>query len=185
MPIPQRFELSPLTEDLVQKMCQLCNEIEDALERGYDATELLKEWHHYATRTCEPHEFTAYWKSTDQEEFVREAIYPRPQFVEDLTYPEARDVLEAVRSAETGGAEGHYYLHWLEAQFPGSNISDLIYWPDEWFGNPALFREPNGAFKPEAELSSDQILGYAIERSKRLLPETASGIVLPYPLPES
>ena len=40
-------------------------------------------------------------------------------------------------------------------------MSDLIYWPDEWFGNTSLFRDANGAFKPESSLSSDQILGYA------------------------
>jgi hypothetical protein len=86
-------------------MCQLCTAIEVALERGDDATELLQQWHQHATRSCEPHEFASYCKSTDQDEFVREAIYPRPAWVDDLTYEEARAVLEAVSRVELGEAE--------------------------------------------------------------------------------
>jgi hypothetical protein len=60
----------------------------------------------------------------------------------------------------------------------------LIYWPDEWFGDPSWFRDSGGAFKPEAELSLDQILGYAMKRSKRELPGTPLGIPLPFPMPK-
>ena len=184
MPIPARFQLTPPAEELIQTMCQLCNAIEDGVERHDDVGELLEEWHRHATRDCEPHEFTSYWKSQDQEEFVREVLYPRPVFVADLNYAEARAVLESVVRVELKEAETVYFLKWLEAQFPNCNISDLIYWPDEWFGDHSLFREPNGAFKPEAELSLDQILGYAMKRSARELPGTPTDIVLPFPLPK-
>lgn len=166
-------------------MGRLCDAIEEALERGDDATELLEQWHRHATRTCEPHEFTSYWKSQDQEEFVREALYPRPAWVEDLTFDEASAVLEAVARVQLGEAETVYFLKWLEAQFPNANVSDLIYWPDAWFGDASLFRDAGGAFKPEAELSLDQILGYAMKRSKRELSGTPADIVLPFPMPES
>jgi hypothetical protein len=183
MPIPPRFELTPPSEELVQEMCRLCSAIERDLERHGDAKDLLEEWHRHATRPCDPHEFTSYWKSTDQEEFVREAVYPRPVFVADLTFGEARAVLEAVARVELEEAETVYFLKWLEAQFPKANISDLIYWPDEWFGDASLFRDSGGAFKPEAELSLDQILGYAMKRSSRELPGSPADIILPYPVP--
>lgn len=165
-------------------MCRLCDAIEDALNRREQATDLLDEWHRQATRVCEPHEFTSYWKSTDKEEFVREALYPRPVFVGNLTYEEARAVLEAVSRVELEEAETVYFLNWLEVQFPNSGISDLIHWPDEWFGNASLFRDSGGAFKPEAELSLDQILGYAMKKSSRELPGAPADIVLPFPLPK-
>lgn len=183
MPIPQRFQLRPPSEELVQTMCRLCDAIEDGLEQRDNVDELLEEWHRHATRVCEPHEFTSYWKSTNQEEFVKEAVYPRPTYVEDLTYEEARAILEAVHRAELTEAETGYFLHWLEAQFPKSNISDLIYWPDEWFGDASLFRDSGGAFKPEAELSLDQILGYAMKKSSRNLPGSPTGTLLPFPIP--
>ena len=131
MPIPDRLRLPPISSGLVGKMGELCHQIEDALESGYNAEDLLAEWHRHGGRECEPDEFTSYWKSTDKEQFVRDALNPLPEFVDDLTYAEASAVLESLTNAELEENETHYYLHWLETQFPNSNMSDLIYWPDE------------------------------------------------------
>jgi hypothetical protein len=62
-------------------------------------------------------------------------------------------------------------------------MSDLIYWPDSWFGNASLFRDANGAFKPESALSNDQILAYAMAKSGRVLPDAPKDVVLPFPMP--
>lgn len=183
MPIPPRFQPTPPSDALLREMCALCTDIEHAVEQHDDATKLLEQWHAHATRPCDPGEFTSYWKSTDLETFVREALFPRPALVEDLQYNEAKAVLEAVSKVELNEAESLWFLQWLEAQFPGSGISDLIYWPDEWFKNASLFREPGGAFKPESELSLDQILAYAMRRSSRFLQGTPTDIELPFPMP--
>jgi hypothetical protein len=182
MPIPQRLAVPPVSKKLRAEMLSLCTAIERALDAGDEAQELLARWHAHARRRFEPREFQTYWKAIDIETFVDDALSPTPALDGQATYAEALAVLQAVEEAELSEAETSYFIEWLEAQFPGSNISDLIYWPDEWFGNAALFREENGAFKPEAELSSDQVLSYAIARSGRTLPGAPQDIPLPFPL---
>jgi len=164
-------------------MCGLCTEIENAIERGDDAEELLKKWHKHARRTCKPSEFTNYWRTVDQVEFVREALNPQPRFTHDLTYAEAYAVLEYVVDATLREHELDFYLGWLEAQFPNANMCDLIYWPDEWFGDASLFRNADGSFKRESELSFDQILAYAMAKSSRKLIDAPSEVLLPFPMP--
>lgn len=184
MPIPQRLRITKATPKVVAQMCELCDQIERELEAGEDPQSLLAQWHCHASRPCEPHEFANYWRSMDQLQFVREALNPPPTYLEDLKYPEALAVLESITSAELEGSERSYYLIWLEDQFPESNMSDLIYWPDEWFGDPALFRDEGGRFRPEAELSSDQILAYAMAKSGRILADRPISVSLPFPLPK-
>lgn len=183
MPIPERLKPSQPSDELVARMCELCTQIERELESGGDAEELLVEWHRHAGRQCESHEFTSYWKSTEQEEFVREALSASPALRNDVSYAEVSAVLESLSKAEVADSESHYYLSWLQAQFPNSNISDLIYWPDEWFGGASLFRDEGGAFKPEADLSTDQILAYAMEKSGRFLADRPTDVTLPFPMP--
>ena len=124
-------------------------------------------------------------QSIDKETFVRDALNPIPQLVPDLEYAEALAVLGSVTSAELSEADANYYLRWLEAQFPGSNMNDLIYWPDQWFGDASLFRQSNGTFKPDAELSADQMLAYAMARSSRQLADAPSDIAMPFPMPST
>jgi hypothetical protein len=88
-----------------------------------------------------------------------------------------------VSAAAVSEAEIGYYLGWLEAQFPGANMNGLIYWPDAWFPDASLFRDENGAFKPESELSNDQVLAYAMAKSGRKLPGAPTEVVLPFPMP--
>jgi hypothetical protein len=184
MPIPSRFRLTPASKALVREMCRLCTEIEHALETGDDPSELLDAWHQHSARKYEPVEFTTYWKAIDQEEFVREALNPAPRFVDDLQYAEAAAVVDTFVSGELPDSVHGYIHEWLDVQFPHANMSDLIHWPDEWFDDPTPIRDPkSGAFRPEAELSTDQILGYAMAKSGRRLPGSPTDVVLPFPLP--
>ncbi|MCE9556115.1 MAG: hypothetical protein K8T91_22430 [Planctomycetes bacterium] len=180
MPIPERFRLQPASDDIVARMCDLCDEIEDADDMNRD--HLLAQWHEHSQRHCDVIEFKTYWKAVDKESFVREALNPEPCLVDDVTYQEVVAIYEFVASAEGKEYETSYYLAWLEAQFPNSNMSDLIYWPDEWFEDASLFRDANGAFKAESELSTDQTLAYAMAKSQRKLAD-APDVALPFPLP--
>jgi hypothetical protein len=183
MAIPERLKLRPVCKQLVDEMLALCDAIERELEAGDTAEVLLQRWHAHARRRCDPYEFRTYWKAVDKETFVLEALNPEPSFDKDLVYSEALAVLDAVSNAALPESESAYYLDWLEAQFPGSNMSDLINWPDEWFGDASLFRDANGAFKPESSLSNDQILAYAMAKSGRNLPGAPKGVSLPFPMP--
>jgi hypothetical protein len=170
MPIPERLRLQPVSKKLFDEMLALCDAIERELEGGDTAEALLQRWHSHARRRCDPYEFRTYWKAVSKETFVRDALNAEPSFDNDVLYTEVLAVLEAVATAAVPESEISYYLGWLEAQFPDSNMNDLIYWPDEWFGDASLFRDGTGAFKPESELSNDQILAYAIAKSGRTLP---------------
>lgn len=105
--------------------------------------------------------------------------------IKDLTYHEAAAVLESVSNVELSESATSYFLEWLETQFPEANMSDLIYWPDEWFDDASQIRNSDGSFKPEADLSTDQILAYAMAKSNRLLPEAPRNVTLPFPMPKS
>ena len=170
MAIPERLKLQPPSQQLLDEMSALCDEIERELESGETAEPLLQRWHSHARRRCDPSEFQTYWEAVSKETFIHDALNPEPSFDKDVVYYKALAVLDAVASAAVPESEINYYLGWLEAQFPGSNMSDLIYWPDEWFGDASLFRDANGAFRPEATLSNDQILCYAMAKSSRKLP---------------
>lgn len=183
MPIPERLQLKPVHKKLIGEMCALCDAIERELEAGKTADALLQRWHFHARRHHDPHEFRTYWKAMSQEDFVRDALNPTPSFDEDLVYSETLAVLEAVATAAVRESEIGYYLDWLEAQFLGSNMNDRIYWPDEWFGDASLFRARNGAFRPESQLTSDQILAYAMAKSGRKLFSAPRDVPLPFPMP--
>ncbi len=120
-----------------------------------------------------------------KETFVLDALTPEPSFDNIVVYSEARDVLDAVMKAAMPESEICYYLGWLESQFPGSHMSDLIHWPDVWFGDASLFRDSAGAFKPGCELSNDQILAYAMAKSGRQLSGAPNDVTLPFPMPRA
>lgn len=183
MAIPARLKLKPVSKKLLSEMSALCDEIERKLEAGDSAEALLQRWHSHARRRCEPREFQMYWRAVSKDTFVRDALNPEPSFDKDATYSEVLAVLKAVATAAVSESEISYYLGWLEAQFPDSNMSDLIYWPDEWFDDSSLIRDASGAFKPESELSNDQILAYAMAKSGRQLPGAPKEVSLPFPLP--
>ncbi len=151
------------------------------LERGGNAATLLERWHSRARRKCEPPEFRNYWRAVSQKTLVREALNPKPVFDPQVTFAEALAVLAAFNSVSESAQA--YYLDWLNAQFPGSNMSDLLFWPDEWFGDKSHFRDISGAFKPDANLNKEQIIGYAMAKSGRKLAD-APEISLPFPLPK-
>jgi hypothetical protein len=150
--IPERLKLKPVSKQLLAEMSALCDEIERELEAGETADALLQRWHAHARRRCDPDEFRTYWKAVSKKTFVRDALNPEPTFDNDVEYSEALGVLEAVATAALPESAVGYYLGWLEAQFPGANMNDLVYWPDEWFDDSSLVREANGAFKPESDL---------------------------------
>lgn len=183
MPIPDRLKLQPVHEKLLDEMSALCDAIERELESGETAEALLQRWHSHARRRCDPYEFQTYWKALSKDTFVHNALNPEPSFDKDATYSDALAVLDAVSTAAVPEAEIGYYLGWLEAQFPGANMNNLIYWPDEWFGDASLFRDANGAFKPESELSNAQVLAYAMAKSGRRLPGAPKDVSLPFPVP--
>jgi hypothetical protein len=173
MPIPDRFRLPPISDAELREYMDLSAEIEDGLEFGDDVADLLARWNRRMGREYEPAEFR-YHGATDRSTFVTGALTGTPARVADLTYLELRAVLDEVLSARLSEAEGTYFVFWLEANLPGANVSDLIYWPNEWFKDQSMLH---------VALTPDQLLGYAMTASGRVLPD-APRVELPYPMPK-
>ena len=183
MPFPERLRPVPATADDVASMTALCNELEELVIAGAhedqaddelraDLSRQLERWHGRATRTYRPIEFKTYYGAVDTETFVREALATKPTRVEDLAFQEAVDIFESLANAEGEEWETSYWLGLLEANFPNSNASDLIYWPDQWFGEPDI-----------EELTSEQRVEAVMQRARRRLPDAPAAIALPYPVP--
>jgi hypothetical protein len=173
MPIPDRLRPPPISDDDLRSYTELCQAIEDGLEMKDDVSELLTRWNRRAGREYLPSDFN-YHGAQDTEVFISKALFGAPPLVADLTYDELRSVLAAVCSADLPEAEDDWFIEWLERNLPGSNISDLIYWPNEWFGDERLLH---------AELSDDRLLRYAMLKSGRVLPDAPADVELPYPMP--
>lgn len=183
MVVPARFRVTKPTKKLVLEMIDLCNSIERASGGSLEQYELIAKWNQRTNRRYERHEFENYWRSIDQKVFVKEALCPSAKYVADLTYPEARAILEAIRNATLPEQLISYYLDFLDRQFPNCRVSDLIYWPDCWFDDPSMFRGVDGAFQSESNFTSAQILNYLMKKSLRQLPEAAVDVLLPFPVP--
>jgi hypothetical protein len=173
MPIPARLRpLTPSREEFGEYM-ELSRQIEHGLEFREDVSELLARWNARAGRTYPPSDFN-YHGAIDRETFVGEMLLGQPRLVPDLTYDELREVLRSVRAVELSEAVQSHFLNWLEVNLPGANISDLIYWPNEWFNDEAMLH---------VELSDDRMLAYAMAKSGRHFPDALAGVTMPYPIP--
>lgn len=149
MPIPERLRPPTPSVEEFREYRELCVQIEDARES--EVGPLLARWNARAARPYTQVEFKTYYGAVDIETFVAEMLLGSPAWVPDLTYAELREVLLAVSNAELSEAVSSHFLHWLEVNLPGANVSDLIYWPNEWFKDEAMLH---------AELTPDQILAY-------------------------
>jgi hypothetical protein len=170
MPIPDRLRPPPPTAEEMAHYTELCRRIENRRHTDDD----LAEWNRRAGVEYTEAEFRTYYGAMEIDEFVTEMLLGEPTLVPDLTYSELRDVLDSVRSVTLSQPEDSYFLGWLEANLPDSDISDLIYWPNHWFENESMLH---------VELTPDQILAYAMKRSGRTVRGAPENVPLPYPIP--
>jgi hypothetical protein len=56
--------------------------------------------------------------------------FNEPQKVKDLAYTELIEILTAILEITFTENETSYYLRLLEVNFPGSDPTNLIYWPN-------------------------------------------------------
>lgn len=175
MPIPARLRPPTPTPEEFREFMELSRQIEYAIEDRADFSDLLARWTARAGGAYQPSDFH-YHGAIDRDTFVGEMLLGEPALVPDLSYDELREVLRSVAEGELSEAVSSYFVWWLEANLPGANVSDLLYWPNEWFGDEAMLH---------AELSHDQILAYALAKSGRSVPGAPEGVPMPYPIPPS
>ncbi len=171
--IPHRFTVKRPTAHEVRTFCELCDELEAAVLSKKDPGPLLARWNQRANRVFAPHEFMQYSGAMGTPDFVLLALTPKPKHVADLTWAEAVAVFEAVATGALEEWELGFFKDWLELQFPDANVSDLIFWPDSWFGVDAALQFP---------FTAPQLATAAMLRSGRQLPG-AHAVELPFPVP--
>jgi hypothetical protein len=94
------------------------------------------------------------------------------KYLDDFTWTELNDVINFIRKAEGSASDHSYALQLLEINFK-ANPLDLIYHPDCWFNDEALFH---------ARLTTEEIGGYLMKKSGRWLND-APDIQLVYAIP--
>ncbi|MBD2801018.1 hypothetical protein ID854_11275 [Xenorhabdus sp. M] len=176
MPIPHRLApYKPSKEEFV-RMEMLLGQIEDKIfdhknKNVPEIQELINEWNKNASREFEFHEFRDLHYYTDSESFIHSAFY-QIKYIDDLSFQEAIALINIFFETHLHEPDVYYAKDLLERNFPNIDISDLIFWPNDWFQDNEL----------EAELTTEEILGYAMARSGRYLPD-APDIELKYPIP--
>nr|BFD43017.1 hypothetical protein FFPRI1PSEUD_45160 [Pseudomonas sp. FFPRI_1] len=166
-PTPKKRALmKALLSEILEKVCD--NQEQESPE--IDA--LIQQWNSHCVNPFEFHEFRDMYSYTDAQNFIRTAFH-QEKYVADLSFDEACALLQFIRKCEGKESDIHYALSLLETNFPQANASDLIFWPNHWFGDEALV---------QVELSTEQIIGYLMQQSSRPLPD-APPISLPHALP--
>lgn len=170
MTVPDRWRAPRLDRKELARFSALCDRIE---ERRPGWEQDLATWNARAHTPYDVTDFVNYHASTDQETFVRKALQPYPRRFDDVTFAELVDVVRAVSEVAVSAAETDHLLTALDLNLPGAGISDLIFWPDRWFGDRG----------GDYELTPKQIVRYALLRSRREVPGCPDRPPLPYPPP--
>lgn len=177
MPLPDRLKpvhptatLRSLMKDLVRKIVEKIDECKE--EEDPEIIELITQWNSHSTRAFEFHEFRDFYSYTDEKSFIKTAFH-KPAYVPDLSLTEVLALIDYVCGAEGDDADQNYALNLLEENFPNANVSDLIYWPNEWFQDETMLH---------VELSSEEIAAYLMKRSGRSWAD-APDVQLAYPIP--
>jgi hypothetical protein len=172
--LPARLRLPKFSRDEIEHFHELCDEIADRSTSDERLKVLLDEWNASACRVYAREEFPRISDAIQKKDFVRQALVLKPRWIEDLRYKEACDGVRAVISALPTAAQLTHIIAMLDCNLPNSNVSDLIYWPNEWFDDEKML---------QVELSAEQVVGYAMARSGRRLEGAPSEIALPFPMP--
>lgn len=178
MAVPERWRPTWPSAAEIERFSELCDQIERR-EKGWEDD--LAIWNRRASREYREVEFRTYYGSTDKETFVTEALLPSPTLDPSVTFGELVEVVRAVaeladENGELDEAEQGHLLDALDVNLPGASISDLIYWPNHWFGD--------GSANPNAlELTHAQVVRYALLRSGRVVPGCPTEPVLPFSMP--
>lgn len=87
----------------------------------------------------------------------------------DLTYQEVVNHINWIRDPFTEEDAQIYYIGLIDSIFPGSNVDDLIFWPNQWFKDEGML---------QVELSDEEVAQYLMAWTRKRL-VGAESIVLP------
>jgi hypothetical protein len=159
MTMKLRSELMPpaLSKERVTRLAKLAARIDGAAPGQWE--EALAEFNREACTTFEFRDFQGIYGGQDHDTWVRSVLAESHQkVVPDITKTELVELARRVMEVDGKENEIDYWLELLAANIPDPRISDLIFWPGEYFADGDNSRE----FTPE------QVIDTAVRRAGRL-----------------
>ncbi|HVE57512.1 MAG TPA: hypothetical protein VNB22_11835 [Pyrinomonadaceae bacterium] len=131
-----REELCPpkLEEEKVRTLKDLAERLDGCDSRLEDCTALRTAFNSLAKTNLQTVDFH-FSGAIDSDTFVRRVLTPRPRKVEDVSYEELLELMTRICNAVGSDYELDYWLQFLEVQLDNHKLSDLIYYPNEYFGD--------------------------------------------------
>lgn len=176
MPLPERMKPAKVSSKKINELAKNADMILSKIDKGSDQEDpvlvaMMAEWNKQVLSPYAFSDFRDFSSWTSAREFTRMA-FNLDKFYPDFTWEELIQTINFICACEGKESEQIFALSLLECNFDG-NPSDLIYWPDSWFQNPEMLH---------VDLSAEEIAGYLMARSERLLID-APDIALRYPIP--
>jgi hypothetical protein len=140
-----------LDEAKVARLADLAAAIDGARPGQWE--DLLDEFNREAGTSLHFADFQGIYGGMDHEVWVRNILSePALKPIPDITRAELLELLRRVMTAAGKEHEINFWLGLLQANVPDKRISDLIFWPGEYFGDGDHSRE----------LTPEQILDIAV-----------------------
>lgn len=157
MPLPERMKPARVTRKQMKELVSQLNGILDHIDNGMDENneelkQMMADWNAQVVIPCGFSDFRDFSSWTSALDFTRMALN-QEKYLDDFTWTELNDVINFIRKAEGSASDHSYALQLLEINFR-ANPLDLIYHPDCWFNDEALFH---------ARLTTEEIGGYLMK----------------------
>lgn len=133
---------------------KLAREIYSLHEAGASYTAELRQLGLLVGRIISLQQVTGAFGSIDPETFAQKCLVDWHALPTDATEAEMLEMLELVCEAEGSEFQIEYWVECLRVNTGNDRLSDLIFWPDEYFGKPTT-----------KELSAEEILAVALGRA--------------------
>lgn len=153
-----RPELLPpaVDEAKVERLAELAAGIDGAQPGQWE--DFLAEFNASAGTTLTYDDFQGIYGGQDHDTWVRKLLSdPHLTRLPDIHREELVELVRRVMEEAGPEHEIDFYLGLLELNIPDPRISDLIYWPGEYFGE---------GHPVPAEMTPEQVIDTALERAK-------------------
>lgn len=155
-----RHELSePVSSELLKAAIPLAADAYAKHEAGQDMSAPLQALSGLAQKpfAAIEHIFTGAFGSVGPESFAQRALVDWATVPEDLSRAEMLELFECIYSPRRGQEFLlEYWLHCLRVNTGNDRVSDLIYWPDQYFGAAYSGNEPSASEALEIALLGAQ-----------------------------
>ena len=146
----------PGDQEKLQQLRPLTGAVFCLHEAGRDYTEELKKISGLLGRVVGQIDVHGSFGSIDGDEFARWLAIDWHAIPTDLSEPELLELLDAVCEVRGDQVQRDYWLRCLAVNTGDARISDIIFWPDEYFG----------AGYDGRELTSAEILEVALRKRR-------------------